>query len=568
MSHRNKYTLFNEWCKLNRLASEDIVRLSHYDDYVKQSFLEAADVSSFLSQLNQLDRTCQIVVDTDYDCDGVMAGIILYESLKLFGFKPKLYYPNEKDGYGLTVKEAEHILQQFPETELIITGDNGINCKEAIDYLVGLNVNVLVTDHHLGDKALFPDKALACVNVNRQDKIDHYQFKHLSGAMTVYKLMELFCNRYINNSMVLNQIEALKPFAAISLLSDVMVIENENRKHVKELLDLFNNSRKLNSLSAISTPFKKLRKFVNHFDSDDITLDTFGYGVIPVINSARRMLGESQLAFELFDENNLISENATTTLLTVNELRKSTKKLDKQKADKNLMVNTDKLKLSIVDTRKGLLGLIASDYATQNKCMALVFNENEVDGYYEASGRGFDKLSIYAFLEMLKQRYPHIQFKFGGHANALGCSVRVVDFDAFCKACEMCVAEMPDLVDDESTDYVCVTFNDLLNGAFLEEVRALDNFVNAFRPLPPHVVDFKLRLVTTVGELRQRGLQFFGTNGEHAKLEQHQFSLLFFFNGKTLASIEPAKQIGIDFSVKQSDRIKLGFYANTIVIDD
>ena len=97
-----------------------------------------------------------ITIMSDYDCDGLNAGLVAYGMLKRLGYNVHLYYndpsiyANQKYAYGLNKANVFDMLSKYPETKTIITADEGIGAD--LSFLQG-RYNVIITDHHVGESS-------------------------------------------------------------------------------------------------------------------------------------------------------------------------------------------------------------------------------------------------------------------------------------------------------------------------------------------------------------------------------------------------------------------------------
>ena len=547
--------LFKSWLDMNELSYNDYLELLDFTKFDQQDFSEAVDAITFIERLHSL-KDKFIVIDTDYDCDGVMAGLVLEGSLKRLGFNTATYYPTEHDGYGLTLAEAEHILEKYPDAEVVITADNGINCREGIKYLTDRGVKVLVTDHHKGEVDLFPTTAEVCVNVNRGDKPDNYRFKGISGAQTAWKLMDLYARTY-GDSIDISYIKSLKLFASISIMSDVMPMLNENRRDVRELIDTV-NSQKFLAMSAANDYVKRLKTFIDKFGDKRVTIDSFGFAIIPTINSARRMMGESELAFKTFDSNPAVADLSINGLMRMNDLRKTAKKDALKTID--LRVDSSYIAVGVTTAKSGILGLIASDLANSVGRSALAFKH--VGDYYRSSGRGWRHNSIYDILTEVKNRESEIDLQFGGHSHALGCSVAAKDFDLFCKTIEIVAEEMYKDVEPEVPKMIEVDFKELLTSkSLLADMQDVVSKLDMIEPLPQNVVGLKLQTKTSNEEMTRYGFEYFGRSYEHLKYvsPDKKLEILLFFKADQVKFA--SDEIILEMSVK------FNYGKCTIVID-
>ena len=78
-----------------------------------------------------IDSGEKICVYGDYDCDGVMATVILYSYLMELGADVVYYIPERSEGYGMNLNALETLKAQG--VSLIVTVDNGIAALEEAD---------------------------------------------------------------------------------------------------------------------------------------------------------------------------------------------------------------------------------------------------------------------------------------------------------------------------------------------------------------------------------------------------------------------------------------------------
>ena len=83
------------------------------------------------------DPSKLLVVDPDYDTDGIMSAAVLTAALSLFNINHRVYIPSMQDGYGLSPKAVDDMLNTYNNVSLILTADNGTNAFDGIDYNIG-----------------------------------------------------------------------------------------------------------------------------------------------------------------------------------------------------------------------------------------------------------------------------------------------------------------------------------------------------------------------------------------------------------------------------------------------
>ena len=72
----------------------------------------------------------EITLLSDYDMDGIMAGVIGFAGLAELGFHVNLYIPDPEKGYGFKTDTICELMLQYPNTDVILTSDTGISCYE------------------------------------------------------------------------------------------------------------------------------------------------------------------------------------------------------------------------------------------------------------------------------------------------------------------------------------------------------------------------------------------------------------------------------------------------------
>lgn len=119
--------------------------LTSADHGILPAQLEAA--ARLLRQAQESKQ--RVLIYGDYDCDGVTATALLWETLYhdwQLNVTPFLPH-REKHGYGLRVEVLEEIFAD-QRYDVVITVDNGVVAHEAIAWLKEQGVRTLLTDHH------------------------------------------------------------------------------------------------------------------------------------------------------------------------------------------------------------------------------------------------------------------------------------------------------------------------------------------------------------------------------------------------------------------------------------
>ena len=119
----------------------------------------------------------RILVQGDYDVDGITSTFLLYSALVDLDARVEYRIPHRiRDGYGLTVDAIEEARRRA--CSLVVTVDCGITAVEAIAHASSIGIDTVITDHH-EPPAVLP-AAFAIVNPLRPGCA--YPFKSLAGV--------------------------------------------------------------------------------------------------------------------------------------------------------------------------------------------------------------------------------------------------------------------------------------------------------------------------------------------------------------------------------------------------
>ena len=180
------------------------------------------DMDVAVDRLNDaMGRKERIMVYGDYDVDGCTAVALVYKFLQQFYSNIEYYIPSRyEEGYGVSIKGINYAVEKG--VKLIIVLDCGIKAVDEIAYAKERGVDFIICDHHVPDEELPP--AVAILNPKREDST--YPFKHLCGCGVGFKLMQAFAK---NNGIPFARLIPLLDFCAVSIASDLVPVEGENR---------------------------------------------------------------------------------------------------------------------------------------------------------------------------------------------------------------------------------------------------------------------------------------------------------------------------------------------------
>lgn len=344
----------------------------------------------------------KVIIYGDYDTDGVMSASIIKEALRRFGIEAGAYLPSRyQDGYGINLANAERIAKAG--YSLLICVDNGVAAFEALNYLKGVGIDVLVIDHHeiQGE----PAPCLALIH----PVTSHYGEYPVSAG---------YLSFLFSWALHGEPDEYLATLGGISTLSDMMSLLGHNRELVRLSLKFLNDGG-YPQISAVIG------------NKDAVGGDDLSMSLIPAINAVGRMqespkdvtLLVSYFTSEFSNRSMKIAE----WMKQINEGRKELTRA----ASASLEVNGDDPAIVVVgDLKEGLNGLLANRLLQQYEKVTCVFSRKENDpSLLVGSMRALEGFSVAKALEGMSD----ILVAGGGHELAGGLTIKAEDLDSFKK---------------------------------------------------------------------------------------------------------------------------------------
>ena len=364
--------------------------------------------------LKAIDNNEKIIIYGDYDADGITSVTVLKSFLEERGLVVESYIPNRLDeGYGLNKAAIKKIYDDG--FRLMITVDCGISGIDEVEYANSLGIETLITDHHEPAETL--PKALAVVDAKRKD--NKYPFNQLAGVGVVFKLIQA-----ISIKLNLEEKEYLKylDIVCIGTISDIVPLVDENRVIAKLGLKLVEQTRNIGLKALLEVIGFKI------IDSSAIS-----FGVAPRINACGRM-GNEQLALQLFLSKDY--NEAKKLAIKLNEYNIERQTIEKKMFDEatQLIEKNEKDKTCIVVGNEGwhhgIIGIVSSKVTEMyfKPSILICFEGDEGKG----SGRSIPGFDLH---EALTKSKNYLE-KFGGHAMAVGVTLKKSEFENFKKEFE------------------------------------------------------------------------------------------------------------------------------------
>ena len=407
----------------------------------------------------------RLLVIADYDTDGATACAVAVRALRSFGAKVDYLVPNRFEyGYGLTPEIVQLAATREPPPEILITVDNGIASVEGVAEANRLDMQVLVTDHHLpGDQ--LPD---AAVIINPNQPGCRFPDKHIAGVGVIFYVMlalraELRERGTFTATGQEPNLARLLDLVALGTVADVVRLEGTNRILVQQGLQRIRNGYCCAGIHAL---FKAAGRSFSR-----VTTYELGFILAPRLNAAGR-LDDMSLGIEC-----LLTEDESHALhlaSQLDELNRQRREIESDMQDaaisklEKVIATLDHIdapahhhthpvySMCLYDPgwHQGVIGLIASRIKDKLHRPVIVFAQGN-DGEIKGSGRSIPGLHLRDALDLVTKRYPELIVKFGGHAMAAGLTVHEQHFEQFRTVFEQIVQSLltpADLIQIIETD--------------------------------------------------------------------------------------------------------------------
>src|SRR4051794_38186775 len=352
-----------------------------------------------------------ILIYGDYDVDGTTAIVLLKTAIEILGGTVRYHIPHRlRDGYGM---QAEVLTRAAAEdVRLVISVDTGIPAFAAADEAARLNLDLIVTDHHLPEAAMGLPKALAILNPNQPDCA--YPCKHLCGAGVAFKLAQALLEAVDPQRAREKLLPSFLKMLVLATVADAVPLLGENR--VIASLGIAGLRHPVNAGLRALFDVAQLDPARRPLTSRDI-----GFRIGPRINAAGRMDIASEVV-ELFTTRDPArARELALKLDQLNTDRRAAEQAVLTQIDAMLAAGTiDHVGCLVIDGdgwHRSVLGILASRVVERTGRPALVLSHE--DGEAHGSGRSIPGFHLLEALESCHDVFV----RFGGHAHAVGFSL-------------------------------------------------------------------------------------------------------------------------------------------------
>ena len=449
-----------------------------------------------------------VTVYGDYDADGVMASCIFYMGLvKLLPGKVSCYINNRFDeGYNITGESIEHLLERFPQTNIILTCDNGISAGEAMLSCREKNIDFLVTDHHEQLNPL-PE---GCIAVDEKsdaqkeaDKADKVTGENFCGAELARRVVTELYEKLGKAEEERQFLDGLYAFSGLATITDVVPMNAANHYVARRGIEIIRRDEGVWGL--LNRQWNRSGK--------NIREETIGFCYGPMINACGRVEGSASRALRAFayyfHGNEQMCAKEFEELFKINLVRREMCSEDEQLALKIVaekgMEKDPFLLVAHDDFREGINGLTAAGltvrYGVPSAVLSPVKNDPE---RLKGSARAPETFNL---IDILKAHQDLIRA--GGHAQAAGISIRREDLE---KVRAILNEEAPKAVPREVKERE----PDLVMETGSLTIRKVEELAQAMEMLMPFGPGFEAPRIAFTG--RAESLRTDRTSGTHAFL--------------------------------------------------
>ena len=384
--------------------------------------------------ITALQQDQQIVIVGDFDADGATSSALMMLALRAMGFQRlEFLVPNRFDyGYGLTPEIVDLATQYKPR--LIVTVDNGISSIVGVAHAADLNIDVIVTDHHLPGKTL--PEAWAIINPNQPGCV--FPSKNLAGVGVAFYLLSGLRKTlrdigwFTDNGMEEPNMAAWLDLVALGTVADVVPLDQVNRALVHQGLMRIRSGRCRPGIQALLRIAGKNPKRLVATD--------LGFAIGPRLNAAGR-LDDISLGIQCLLTDDL--NEAMQTAESLDQLNKDRRSIE-QSMQQEAMMELDKLTLDSErlpsalclfrpDWHQGVVGLVASRLKEKHHRPVVAFARAD-DGSLKGSSRSIPGLHIRDAMDAVATQNPGLISKFGGHAMAAGLTLEEKNLTWFVEA--------------------------------------------------------------------------------------------------------------------------------------
>ena len=360
--------------------------------------------------LQARDRHQKVLIYGDYDVDGITSTVVLKRALEMIGVEVDFYLPRRlEEGYGLKTDVIRKAHEQG--FSLVITADSGIRAFDVCAAARELGIDLVITDHHLPEATL-PD---AYAIVNPRQPACRYPDQNLAAVGVIFKLVQALFRQVGRQNVVHHFLKLV----AIGTIADLVPLVGENRILTRFGLDGLASPRNLGLKALLEG--SGVGERINPFD--------VGFKVAPRINAVTRMGGGREVV-DLFSVGDYqTAQRIVEEMNSKNLRRRETEEGILEELEERFVRHPEKLQRKFVvlsgrNWHRGVIGIVAARVVDRCYRPTLILSLDEHGS--QGSGRSIPGFHLLDALTSCRD----ILAQFGGHAQAVGCTVSGPDLES------------------------------------------------------------------------------------------------------------------------------------------
>ena len=398
-------------------------------------------------------RGSMIRVYADYDDDGICSALIidiLFLALRIRN--AVITIPRRfTDGYGIKENNIADMT-----SGLLITVDNGIAAKEAVDLAKKKGIDVIILDHHQARTDNNGNKVIPNADVIVDPHVTGATFEDYCGAGLAYKFaLRVFeskphrltekAQRYLSSLMA--------AFAALGTVGDAVSLTGENRTIVKRGLWMMEHGYCTTGLKLLLEQF---------YLGSYITSADIGYKLAPTVNAYGRLEDKgSRKVFRALSYNDKFSNAAKNDIIELCNKNKERKDVSERACERaramiaaSGMENSNFLVVYDKDGMSGIAGLVAGRLTEEYRVPSIVFVPTDDPSIIKGSGRSVDWAILTDSMNNgILDEHQDLIHTYGGHPAACGISIKKENLEAFRLAVEETASKLQRPENDDSIHY-------------------------------------------------------------------------------------------------------------------
>ncbi len=365
-----------------------------------------------------------VLVYGDYDADGVMATALLTLFLREAGLPVLTFIPHRiEEGYGLHFNPLREARKKHG-IGLVISVDCGIGAAAVVEKAKGIDLDVIITDHHLPADQVPEGVPLVNPHLGRKE-----EFKTLSGVGVAFELVRAVALSARGNRLRFSEDQVGRDYldlVATGTIADLSPLRGESRILTRLGLEILRHSPR----PAFRELFRQAGVRRGRVDTQ-----TVGWIIGPRINAAGR-LSTADLALGLF-----LTESESERAAGAEMLEQGNRKRQRleQKVLETACREVEEQNLSerpiIIlgnkDWHPGVVGIVAGKIADRYHRPAIIFGITP--HLAKGSGRSIPGFHLFEAVKSCRS----LLTSFGGHQKAVGVGILPDRLNEFRRKMEM-----------------------------------------------------------------------------------------------------------------------------------